>query len=178
MLKTKTLTQCALFTALLCVVSPIVVPIGTIPLTFSLFVLMLSAVILGPFKSTLSAVIYLLIGACGLPVFSSFTGGVGALFSLTGGYLLSYPLVTLVCAIPQKSKNPFTQTALTFLNCVLSVLLCHTLGILWYSFVSKTPLFLSTNGALLLLPFDILKALLASVLGVQIKNTLKKSLLL
>ncbi len=170
MQKTKTLTFCALITALLCVVSPFTIPIGVIPLTFSLFIIMLCATAVGGKITAISTICYLILGACGLPVFSNFMGGVGILFSLTGGFIFSYPVVALVSGI--KTKHPA-------LMCLLSLVPVYLFGIFYYSYLSQMPLLLSIKTIVLtFLPFDIIKAVFAGVLGKKIRKTLIKTKLL
>ena len=43
-----------------------------------------------------TVVVYLLLGAVGVPVFSGFQGGVGVLLGPTGGYLLGFAVVPFV----------------------------------------------------------------------------------
>ena len=170
MQKTKTLTFCALITAVLCVVSPFTIMLGTIPLTFSLFALMLCATAVGGKITAVSALCYLVLGACGLPVFSNFTGGIGVMLSFTGGFLFSYPLVALVAGI--KTKYPYAM-------CLLSLLIAYTFGALYYMYVANISLSLAIKTAVLIfLPFDIVKAVFAGVLGKQIRKRLIKTRLL
>ena len=74
----------ALMAAALCVLGPLSVPIGAIPISLSNFVICLTAWLLGPKFGTLSVAVYLLIGLVGVPVFSGFTGGMGRLLGPTG----------------------------------------------------------------------------------------------
>ncbi len=165
MTKTKKLTFCALVTAILCIIAPITIPLGTIPLTFSLFVIILSATILGSRLTAISTLLYLLIGACGLPVFSNFTGGVGVLFSLTGGYLFSYPVVALIAGIKKHST----------VMCFLSLIVCHIFGTVQYSLTSNLPFTTTVTTTLVFLPIDIIKVFTANILGKQIHKTLIKT---
>ena len=157
-------------------ISPISVPIGTVPITFSLLVIMLASIIIGPLKACVSSVLYLLIGICGLPVFSLGGAGVGTLLNLTGGFLISYPLVALISGAKIKTKNRLTEIVISFLMCLISLSVCYFLGSLWYGFLSENSLSLSLKTFLsTFLLFDILKCLVASVVGVEIKSVLKKS---
>ena len=61
----------AVMAAVLCVLGPLTVPIGAIPISLANFVICLTAWLLGPKFGTLSVVIYLAIGLIGVPVFSA-----------------------------------------------------------------------------------------------------------
>lgn len=71
------------------------VPLPFVPLTLQTFFVILSGMILGPFYGALSQAAYLFLGLAGLPVFSQ-GGGMGYLFKPTFGYLLGYPLASVV----------------------------------------------------------------------------------
>ena len=92
---TGRMTQTALMTAVICVISPwvIVLPFSPVPVSLSLFAVLLSAYLLGARGGFVCCGLYLLLGAVGLPVFSGGVGGPGKLFGPTGGYLAGY-LVT------------------------------------------------------------------------------------
>lgn len=92
-IKLRLLTQYALFAAVLCVLSPLALPVGVVPVTLATFVLDLAILLLGV-RSTIPIAVYLLMGAVGLPVFSGAQGGLAVLVGPTGGYLVGY----LVCA--------------------------------------------------------------------------------
>ena len=74
---TKQLAMIALMTALTCVLAPLSIPIGPVPISFTNFVIYLALYLLGWKKGTVSYLVYLLIGIVGLPVFSGFVGGIG-----------------------------------------------------------------------------------------------------
>ena len=92
----RALTLTALMAAVLAVLSPLSLPVGPIPLTPATLVIYLSVYLLGWKWGTASVLVYLLLGAAGLPVFSGFAGGLGRLAGPTGGYLAGYlPLAAL-----------------------------------------------------------------------------------
>ena len=68
--KTYALTATALMTAVTCILAPLSVPIGPVPISLTNFVIFLSLYLLNWKKGTLSLLIYLLLGLAGLPVFS------------------------------------------------------------------------------------------------------------
>ena len=81
------MTECALMAALMCVLCPLSVPIGPIPISLSILVILITVVVLGTWRALVSYTVYLLLGAVGMPVFSGFQGGLAKLAGPTGGYL-------------------------------------------------------------------------------------------
>lgn len=80
----------ALMTAVTCILAPLSVPIGPVPISFTNLAIYLSLYLLDWKRGTLSYFLYLLIGFAGLPVFSGFTGGVAKLAGPTGGYIVGF----------------------------------------------------------------------------------------
>ena len=69
---------------------------GYVPITLQTFMVCLIALI-APCKVAVSAcVVYLLMGAVGLPVFAGFQGGMGSLLGYSGGYIFSFPIMVYV----------------------------------------------------------------------------------
>ena len=93
--KIKDIVLISLFSAIIVICSLITIP-SVIPFTLQTFALFTIIGILGTKKAFLSVLLYLLLGAVGLPVFSGFRGGIGHLFGVTGGYLLGFLLTTLI----------------------------------------------------------------------------------
>ena len=85
---TYTLVAIALMTAVICVLAPLSLPIGPVPISMATLVLFLSIYVLGWKKATISVCLYILLGLVGVPVFSGFTGGVSKLAGATGGYIV------------------------------------------------------------------------------------------
>ena len=88
--KTYEITITALMTAVTCILAPMSIPIGPVPISFTNLAIYLSLYLLGWKKGTISYLIYLLIGLVGLPVFSGFTGGPAKLAGPTGGYIIGF----------------------------------------------------------------------------------------
>ena len=96
----------AMVAACMCILSPITLPMGAIPITLSVLALFLAAS-LAPTKVVMTATaVYLALGAVGLPVFSAFTGGVFAFLSPSGGFLWGYlPVAFVVSVFAQKGRG-------------------------------------------------------------------------
>ena len=81
-LTTYQMAVTAVMAAVLCVLGPLTVPIGAVPISLANFVICLTAWLLGPKFGTLSVVIYLVLGAIGIPVFSGYGAGLAKLAGL------------------------------------------------------------------------------------------------
>ncbi len=94
-LSTKDMVLIALFAVLIAVCAWISIP-SAIPFTLQTLGLFLAMGMLGGRRCTLTVLLYLLLGAAGIPVFSGFRGGFGMLAGVTGGYLIGFLFAALV----------------------------------------------------------------------------------
>ena len=90
------MATCAIMAALMCILGPLSIPIGPVPVSLTNLVVLLAAVLLGAKLSTVSAVVYILLGLVGLPVFSGFQGGVAKLAGPTGGYIIGFIFLSFI----------------------------------------------------------------------------------
>ena len=131
-LTTYQMAVTALMAAALCVLGPLSVPIGAIPISLSNFVICLTAWLLGPKFGTLSVAVYLLIGLVGVPVFSGYGAGIAKLAGPTGGYLVGYLLLAFIGGLfIEKSKG---QPVISGIGLVLGDAACYVLGTAWFVF--------------------------------------------
>ena len=86
------ITIIGLMTAVICILGPLSIPVGVIPISFTNFAIYFALYILGAKKATMSFIIYMLIGLVGAPVFSGFSGGPAKLLGPTGGYIIGFLL--------------------------------------------------------------------------------------
>ena len=119
----------AVLAAVLCVLGPLTVPIGAIPISLANFVICLTAWLLGPKFGTLSVVIYLAIGLIGVPVFSGFTGGIGKLAGPTGGYIIGFIAMAVIAGLViDKCHNRWLQ----LLGMIVGTAVCYAFGTAWF----------------------------------------------
>ena len=128
----RALLYTAFATALICITSFMTVPFS-VPITLQLFGLYLTLFLLGGRLGSLATLLYISLGAIGLPVFSGFVGGVSRLFDATGGYIFGFLIAALfywlmTWLLPKKN---FIKLFLA----LLSLLLLYTSGTLWYALV-------------------------------------------
>lgn len=161
----------AVMTAVTCVLAPLSIPIGPVPISLTNLVIYFSLFILGTKKGTISYLIYLLIGLVGIPVFSSFTSGPGKLFGPTGGYLIGFiPLALIAGFFIDHFRN---KKALCFLGMILGTAVCYALGTAWLA-VQAHMGFQSAlmAGVIPFLPGDFIKMILALLIAPQIRKQL------
>ncbi|NYD42486.1 biotin transporter BioY [Nocardioides panaciterrulae] len=114
-----------------CAVLPSINVAGPVPITLQTFGLLLAGAVLGARRGFLAVLLYLAVGAAGLPVFAGGTAGLGVFSGPTVGYLVSFPFAAGLCGLvverlPRRAIQ--TSVPLIFLATVAGVLLNHALG--------------------------------------------------
>ncbi|WP_027400226.1 biotin transporter BioY [Anaerovorax odorimutans] len=180
-IRTFPIILCALFAALTAVCSAISIPIPFTPIPINLATLsiFLAGGLLGAKWGTISQVVYVLLGAIGLPVFHNFTGGFGIIAGPTGGYIVGYIAAAfLIGYLTDKfifSKD--NKTSAIYVKLILSMvaggILCYTLGTIWFMKLTGTSLIPALLSCVIpFLPGDLIKILIASFLTKRLKNFL------
>src|SRR5215217_4019114 len=169
-LRLAMMTRAALMAAVTAVAAQIAIPIFPVPFTLQVFAVVLSGFLLGPRYGALAQVIYLLVGAIGVPVFAEFRGGLGVLLGPTGGYLLSYPIAAAIAGLAASAARRASRgRALTvsFLWGCVGLAVIYAGGAGWLSVVTDLPLAVAVaQGVLIFVPFDLIKVVLAALVAV------------
>ena len=149
----------ALFAALTAVGAYLALPIGPVPIVLQNLFIFLAGLLLGSRWGMASVGIYLLAGACGLPVFAGGMGGIGRLIGPTGGYLIGFiPAVYLIGLISEKHKRP-TFDVLAMICGTIVIYIC---GVSWLKIVTAMTWAKAMGvGMLPFLPGDALKIAVA-----------------
>lgn len=171
---TYQLTTTALMAAMLCILGPISIPIGPVPMSLATFLLHMMVFILGTKLSAVSVILYLLLGLVGLPVFAGGAGGIGTLAGPTGGFLVGYILLVLVQGIWQKSLAKQDKIFIGVLGMLMGLGCAYFFGTVWFAYQQKTTLFAAFS--ICVLPFllgDAIKIVAAVLLGPKIKKRLE-----
>ena len=160
-------------TAVISVMSWIRIPMPLgVPMTLQTFAVPLAGVILGPRKGMLAVVLYILLGAIGVPVFSGFSAGPGALFGLTGGFIWAFPLMALFAGLGVKKGTVLWIT----LGLLMGIVADYTVGVLQFMLVSGNSLQTSIMACVLpFLPTEAIKAALVGTVGMQCRRALVKN---
>lgn len=164
----------ALMAALMCILGPVTIPIGAVPISLMVLVMLLSVYLLGWKLGTLSVLLYLAIGAVGLPVFSGYQGGLAKLAGPTGGYLLGYvPMAIIAGLFIEKSGAKILWSVL---GMVLAVAVLYAFGTAWFVLQMQCTVgYALTVCVLPFLAFDAAKIAVALVAGGLLRRRLTQA---
>lgn len=152
-MRTKKLVRCSLFAVLIAVASQINIPTQPVPVNLGAFAVLVSSGIQGVKYGTISAVLYILLGCCGVPVFASFRGGIGVIADVTGGYIIGYVLTAAVAGIAKGRK-----LSVTLLFYTLALILCYMAGTLWYVYLTGNNILAAVSVCVIpFVPADVIK---------------------
>lgn len=165
-MKTREMCLTGIMAALLCLLGPLTVPVGPVPLSVLSFGIYLAAQTLGARLGTFAVITYILLGMAGMPVFAGFTGGVSRVAGPTGGYILGYIPCALITGMGGQRRPVLKMAAGT--------VAMYTLGTAWFMCQSGTAV-LPTLWICVapFLPGDIVKIIAAHVTAARINKTLK-----
>ncbi len=170
------LVYTAIAAALIAVCAWISIP-TVVPFTLQTFGVFLVLSLLGARRGTLAILVYILLGAVGVPVFSGFSGGPGILFGNTGGYIVGFLAMGGAYGITVRLMGKSLRSEI--LGLLLGLLLCYTLGTVWFMVVYSRSKGAVELGAVLswcVIPFiipDLIKLSLALLLSRRISPVLK-----
>ncbi len=172
------LTYCAACAALMAVCSWISIEVGPVPFTLQTFAVFLTLLLLGGKRGTMSILVYILLGAIGVPVFAGFSGSLSALLGTTGGYIIGFLAAGLIYWLVTAllGEKLVVQAAAM----VLGNLVCYAIGTVWF-----VEVYSATNGAVgfamvlswCVVPYivpDAVKLVLALALGKRLRKILWK----
>ena len=172
----KQLALIGLMSAVICVLGPLALNIPVSPVAVSLGTLAIYFVIsvLGMKLGTISVVIYILLGLAGVPVFTNFTGGPAKLFGPTGGYIIGYVFLALICGffVDQFGKS----MPVTFAGMLLGTAVLYAFGTLWLGYQMDLSFAQALMaGVIPYIPGDLIKLAIAMAVGTQVRKRLIKA---
>ena len=130
-IRTKQMVLIALMTAVTCVLGPLSIPLpfSPVPISLTNFAIFLAIFVLGMKSGTISFIIYLLLGAIGVPVFSSFRGGLQVLAGPTGGYLIGFIFLALIMGFALDHFD--SKLVTTIIGMIIGMAVCYAFGTVW-----------------------------------------------
>ncbi|MFV0519541.1 MAG: biotin transporter BioY [Lachnospirales bacterium] len=180
MFKIREITLVGVFVALLSVFSQVSIPTPIlVPINLGLLGVFFIGSMLRRKLSIMVILIYLLVGAIGIPVFSNFGGGIGHLFGPTGGFLFGYLIAVIVIGyIEHKKPKDLTRNVsilLYFITFFVATMITYFVGSFWLAFVNNTD-FLTTFKSIFLgfILVDLIKITIGSLIIFDLKRILNK----
>lgn len=172
----KDLTLVGIFPALMGATSGFYIPLGTLPsITFQTFFVFLAGLLLGSKKGSLSIIIYVFIGAIGIPVFSGFQGGLGVLFGYSGGFILSFiPAAFIVGFLKEKLPSSNHNFVGFLMILLIGNVVIYLGGSIYLAILTKTSFYIIISSFLIYTPGDLIK-IVASILIYQRLNKILRS---
>lgn len=171
-LTTRDLILCGIFASITAILSQISIPLPftTVPLTMQTFAVGLTGVILGARKGFTSQLIYVLVGAVGLPVFAQMTGGMGIVLGPTGGYILGFPVMAFVIGY---FKDKFDSQIAIIFGMILGLLIDYSLGTTMFILITKMTLMQALAYCVIpFIPLDLVKVVFVTILGTTLSKRL------
>ena len=161
----------ALFTALIAISAQLSIPMPFgVPMTMQTLAVSLAGMILGAKRGFFAALAYLLLGAVGAPVFSNFSGGIYMIFGRTGGFILSFPVMTLIIGICADSGEKW----LVPIGLIAGAAVNFAAGALMFMLIAEVNFTAAFTACVLpFIPTAFIKAALAWIIGVQVRKRVK-----
>lgn len=184
--RTKEITLIGLMAAVTCIAGPLSLqlPFSPVPISLTNLAIYFSVYILGMKRGTISYLVYLLLGLAGLPVFSAFTSGPAKLFGPTGGYLIGFIFMALICGYcVDRWKG---HIVISFIGMVVGTVVMYVFGTIWLAFqmsqgseqtfINAFPAAFAV-GVLPFLVVDFVKMVFALLIGSQVRVRVRKAAL-
>ena len=171
--KTYDMAYIAIFAVIMAICSWISIPMA-VPFTLQTFGVFMAVGVLGGKRGSLAVLIYILLGAIGVPVFAGFSGGIGVILNTTGGYIVGFLFSALVMWGMEAllGRKPVIQ----IISMVVGLIVCYALGTAWFMVVyarNTGAVGLGTVLGWCVIPFiipDLVKIALAFVLSRKIRK--------
>lgn len=176
LLSVRNMVFTAVFAALICVAAPFSIQVGPIPITLATFAIYFTGAVFGAKRGTIAVIVYILLGAVGLPVFSNFNGGFAALLGPTGGYIIGYIPLVLITGIfsDMNTKKHWTM----IVGMLLGTVALYTFGTAWFMILTGKDLGTAlTLCALPFIPGDGIKIACVSAIAIPLKDRLNRIML-
>ncbi len=172
--KVYQMTSIGVMAAVICILGPLSIPIGLVPISITNLAIYITLYALGMKKGTLSLIIYLLVGSAGVPVFSAFTSGATKLLGPTGGYLIGFIFMALIAGF--FIDRFFDRRYLCIVGMVLGTAVCYIFGTAWLAYQANISAGAAlAAGVIPFIPGDLAKIIISAYIGPKIRHSLIKA---
>jgi len=161
----------ALFAAIIGVLAQITIPLPLVPITGQTLAIGLAATILGSRYGTISSLLYIVMGAIGIPVFAQMSGGLGVVFGPTGGFIVGFiPAAFIIGYYLEKTSFTIIQAIIANIIGMIVTLIFGTMWLKLSAELSWTAAFISGFAPFVVV--GIIKAVFAGWIGVLVRKRL------
>lgn len=159
-----------LFAAVIAVTAQISIPMPLgVPMTMQTFAITLAAVVLGSKLSAIASLVYLALGAVGVPVLASFSGGFDKFVGPTGGFLISFPLMAYIIGLGVEHRDAFKGAFVTAV--IVGTVINYVVGVAMFVVVAHSTIAVGITACVLpFIPTAIIKAVLACAIGLNLRK--------
>ncbi len=181
----KDIIYIAVFTAIIAVLAQISIPMpGGVPMTMQTFAVPLAGIVLGAKRGTISTLIYVLLGFIGVPVFAGFSGGAGIVLGVTGGFIVSFPLMAFLAGLGMRvadrqrmsERNRAMAWVMIYAGLIVGALINYLIGSLWFMAVAGGSFARAVTLCVVpFIPTAIIKIIAVGCLGPVLRNMLIKA---
>ena len=134
---THTIAMTGLSVALLAVLAQIAIPLPVgVPISLGTLGIVLVGIIFGAKRGAFIVLMYLLLGAVGVPVFAGFQGGLGMFLDFAGGFRYSFPLLVLCAGAGRELAECFNKPSILWIGLIAGTLINYTFGLFHFMFVT------------------------------------------
>ena len=167
----KNMTKIAVMTAVICIFGPLSIPIGPVPISLTPLTILLSVYILGTASGSVATLLYVFLGAVGLPVFGGFTGGFGIIAGPTGGYIIGYVFLALISG--WFIEHFYNMVWVQYMGMCLGMAVLYAFGTAWLAYVAHMTFAEAlAAGVLPFIVVDMIKMAISIILGRTVNKRL------
>lgn len=124
--KTNCIVERAMAIALLVIGAQIAIPLpGMVPITLQTLAIYVIAMTFNKNQALMMTLVYLFMGAIGLPVFANLTGGIDHLIGPSGGFLLAFPIMAYVISW---FVHNYDHKLMNLVGMIIGTGICYSVG--------------------------------------------------
>ena len=172
-MKSRDLAHIALFAAITAVLGLVpAINVGPVPITAQTLGVMLAGSVLGARRGFLSQLLFIALVAIGLPLLAGGRGGLAVFAGPSAGYLLAWPLAALVIGLlTDRFWRRYNLGWGVLANLLGGIVVIYAIGVPVSAAVLDAPLGATLAGSAVFLPGDLVKAVLAATVAVQVRRS-------
>ena len=198
-ISTREMALVSLFTGLTAIGAFISIPVGPVPITLQTLFVLLGGIILGSKLGALSQIVYIILGLVGVPIFAGFSGGLQTVLKPSFGFLIGFIFAAYVVGKMTEDSSQFTihnsqfnknnsnqkiiSSKKILVATIVGTLVIYVCGLPYMYFILNNVMNMGLSvwavikmGSLLFLPGDILKIIIATIVGAKLIPIVRKNI--